>query len=148
MITGEGWDNPNRFRRVLVLPFNDGSGRGKEIAVLVASELGRSGYDPVEPTQAQAVLEELRIGEGEELSLFTLADIRARTRAEAVVTGSVEQSWKGVSVMAIETAEGDVVASTFARAPYREPFKRAQDVARAAAQALASSARGARRAQD
>lgn len=141
MVTGEGWENSSRFRKLLVLPFTDGRGEGKRLAASAASELGRSGYDIVEQHQAKLVLDELKLEEGGELSLHTLADIRKATFADAVVVGSWSSDGKYVTAMAIETLEGDVVASVRARAPYGSVYESYDAAGRAAAKALASVGR-------
>lgn len=140
MVTGEGWNSSSRFRKLVVLPFYDQTGQGSAIAAQVGTELSRSGYVVVEPPQTELLIKELHIEQGEELSLSLLADIRAKTYADAVVTGSVQPGWKSVTIVAIETKEGDVVASAQAKAPFRDVFRHNEELAKAAAQALATSA--------
>lgn len=140
MVTGEGWENSSRFRKLVILPFTESTGQGAAIAASVGSELARNGYVVVEPAQTAVLIKDLHIEEGEELSLALLADIRAKTYADAVITGSVPAGWKGVAVVAIETKEGDVVASAFAKAPHGHPFAHEGALAKAAAQAIAASA--------
>lgn len=80
---------PGRYKRVGVVPFSDDRGLGAAYAAEVARGLWEEGFDVVGADQMGLVFGELGINGSDPLGMHDMAEIRRRTRTDALIFGSV-----------------------------------------------------------
>jgi len=102
--------------------FTDSRGRGRVTAELVARGLFERGYDVVDLRQMETVFGALKLDYSAGLSLESLSEVRRRTRAEALIFGTVDRRWTEVSLMMIDTELGEAVLTAKLRPRRRGPF--------------------------
>ena len=110
------------YRRLAVMPFSDRAGEARDYAPAAAKALYAVGFDVAPPESVAAILRDLDVRRGEPIAAPTLQELRRRTRAAAVVMGSLDcpRDPKGrrVKVLFLDSARGDAVFE-FSYAPER-----------------------------
>jgi hypothetical protein len=92
-----------------VLPFaDDGKGGGKTLAKDIIKALEGRGLKTVDPDLMQKEYRKMK-GDSFGLTLFSLSTLRAQTKAEVLITGSVTA--KSFTLLAQELESGDVLVN-------------------------------------
>lgn len=101
------------YRRLAVLPYSDRAGEGRDYAPAAAKALYAVGFDVAPPESVAAILGDLGFRRGEPIALPTLQELRRRTRAQAVVIGTLDcpRDPKGrrVKVLFLDAERGDAL---------------------------------------
>lgn len=101
------------YRRLAVMPYGDRAGEGRGYAAAAAKALDAEGFDVAPLESVEAVLRELGVRRGEPVGAPTLEELRRRTKAQAVVFGTLacsrDPKTSRVSVLFLDAARGDAV---------------------------------------
>lgn len=101
------------YRRLAVLPYSDRAGEGRDYAPAAAKTLFAMGFDVAPPESVAAILRDLDVRRGEPIAVPTLQELKRRTRAQAVVMGTLDcpRDPKGrrVKVLFLDAERGDAL---------------------------------------
>ena len=123
----EGMDL-GRYRKIGVLPFVDKRGRGRGIAAAIVAGLPARGFEVVATGNLEKIFARFRPDAAIGLGITELAEIKQETHAQALVSGSVDQTDGLATIMVVETDLGDEILSATLFPGHRGPFRNAQEI--------------------
>ncbi|PCI36608.1 MAG: hypothetical protein COB53_09020 [Elusimicrobia bacterium] len=78
------------YRRIVVMPFADRSGKGSAISDEIAKRLFNLRFSVVYGSQLEATLSQLGVRQGDSIGAQTMRELRRMTQAEVLLIGSVD----------------------------------------------------------
>lgn len=101
------------YRRLAVMPFADRAGEGRAYAHAAGHALYEMGFDVAPYEAVESVLQDLDVRRGEPVGVPTLHELRRRTKASAVVYGTLDcvrdPKKRRVAVLFLDSQRGDSI---------------------------------------
>jgi hypothetical protein len=118
----------NHFHRIGVLPFSDRRGRGRQISQAIGETLTKHGFEVVDPSELVKIFSKYKPDAETGMGITELTEVKQATRADALISGSVDPSGGQAVMVMVDTDVGDEVfkATLFPR--HGRAFKDLQEI--------------------